>query len=106
MDVRDTKALEKRLDDLGNRLEKLSEYKELNERYSFFLKEISKVLTEQNKYLIIKLDDCYTEMLVKHDEYFYKTGYADGSGRGIFSDFCYKVKEFLKKFVGQDDKTS
>jgi hypothetical protein len=45
-------------------------------------------------------------MLVKHDEYFYKTGYADGSGRGIFSDFCYKVKEFLKKFVGQDDKTS
>jgi hypothetical protein len=50
MDVRDTKALEKRLDDLGNRLEKLSEYKELNERYSFFLKEISKVLTEQNKY--------------------------------------------------------
>lgn len=81
INVNATKALTKRIEYLVKSLENMHEYQETNKKYNFYVEEIIKLLSDNQKDLLIKLDDYYTETLILHNEYFYKNGYIDGINR-------------------------
>lgn len=74
----DTNSLLKYFDDLVKSLESTEEYKRKDKIYNFYLKEIKNCLPINKKELSSRLDDCYTEILILYQEYFYKHGYCDG----------------------------
>jgi hypothetical protein len=72
-----TNTLIKHLEGLVKNLECTEEYEKFNREYNYYLEEIRNYLSDNKKELAVKIDDCYTEILILFKEYFYKQGYYD-----------------------------
>lgn len=95
VNVNATRAITKRIEGLTKGFENTTECQGANKRHNFYIEELVKLLPGDKKELLIKLDDYYTEMLILHDEYYYKYGYIDGlkSKRGLLKRLILWLKQ-------------
>jgi hypothetical protein len=79
VDIRNTEAVSKRIDTLILKLEQSKEcrlaYRKLNE----YLRLIKERLGDNDSKIVMNLDDCFTEILIMFEEFFYVQGYKDGA---------------------------
>lgn len=100
ININATKILTKHIEDLAKYFENTTECQGANKRYNFYIEELIKLLPDNKKDLLIKLDDYYTEMLILHDEYYYKDGYIDGlKSKKVFKKLILTVKAISDKLL-------
>ena len=92
---KDLDALSDKLNKLVLRLEATKECKNSNKKLDSLYETIGAFLPEDKKKLIFEVDDCFTEILIMYEDYFYKNGYQDGQRsngllRRIFSSLYRK----------------
>jgi hypothetical protein len=85
IDVKGTKILMKRFEDIEISFENTEQYKKDYKKIKKFHEEFNQCLPENKYDLIMKLDDFYIELLIDTEKFFYKMGYIDGKKfNGIF----------------------
>ena len=75
---KDMEAISDKLDKLVLKLEATKECKNANEKLDSLYEAIGAFLPVDKKKLIFDVDDCFTEILIMYEDYFYKNGYQDG----------------------------
>lgn len=75
---KDLDALSDKLNKLVLKLEATKECKNANNKLDSLYDAIGAFLPEDKKKLIFEVDDCFTEILIMYEDYFYKNGYQDG----------------------------
>ncbi|NLI59365.1 MAG: hypothetical protein GX387_12800 [Clostridium sp.] len=92
VDIKDPNSYTKRLDYLAEKLEKTKECREINRRYSKLYKSLENIIPKEKQDLIRQLDDTYMELLILHEDFFYKNGYLDKPEfKGVFR----RIKNWL-----------
>lgn len=84
---KDLDALSDKLNELVLKLEATKECKNANEKLESLYETIGAFLPEEQKKLIFEVDDCFTEILIMYEDYFYKNGYQD----------CQRSKGLIKR---------
>lgn len=85
IDIKNTESLSKKLDKLVLKLEDTKENKYANKKLDSLYEAVGAFLPEDKKKLTFDIDDCFTEILIMYEEYFYKNGYKDGQrSKGLF----------------------
>lgn len=92
IDIKDSKSYAKRLDDLAEKLEKSKECREINRRYSKLYNSLENIIPKEKQDLIRQLDDTYMELLILHEDFFYRNGHLD---KPEFQGFFRKIKNWL-----------
>ncbi|TYQ14593.1 UNVERIFIED_CONTAM: hypothetical protein Cloal_0944 [Acetivibrio alkalicellulosi] len=92
INIKDTLDYTKRLDTLAEKLEKTKESIEINRKYTEQYNLLEKALPKDKLDLIRQLDDTYMELLILHEEFFYKSGHMD---RPEFNGLFNKIKNWL-----------
>lgn len=95
IDIKDTEAMSKKLDKLVLKLEATKECRHTYKKLDGLYEAVGGFLPEDKKKLIFDIDDCFTEILIMYEEYFYKNGYKDGQRskglfKRLFSDLFHK----------------
>lgn len=94
INIKDTKTLAKRIDDLVVVFLNTKECKQAQCRLEEFYEKIKRHLPEDTHKIMMDLDDFYTEILIMYKEYFYKRGYYDGrNSKGLIQ----RLKEWFSK---------
>jgi len=98
INIGSTELLVRRMDSLIEKLENTDGYKKIYKKYNQYLEEIKTCIPGDKKELLMKLDDCYTDILILHEEYFYKQGYIDSfnKNRGVLKSIILWVKQKSK----------
>jgi thiamine kinase-like enzyme len=92
VDIKDPHSYTKRLDYLAEKLEKTKECREINRRYSKLYKSLENIIPKEKQDLIRQLDDTYMELLILHEDFFYKNGHLDKPEfKGVFR----RIKNWL-----------
>lgn len=73
--VNETKALSEEFNKLIVSIEHTEEYVNLDKNFMNYMNELKSSLPEEKHTLLMKLNDCYTEILMLYKEYFFKCGY-------------------------------
>lgn len=76
--VKNKEALSKKLDKLVLKLEDTKECKNANKKLDSLYEAIGAFLPEDKKKLVFDVDDCFTEILIMYEDFYYKNGYIDG----------------------------
>ncbi|MDQ2086506.1 hypothetical protein RBH29_08705 [Herbivorax sp. ANBcel31] len=92
VDIENNTDYTKRLDALAVKLDKTKECKEINSRYNELYKSLENAVPKEKQELIRQLDDTYMELLIIHEDFFYKNGHLD---RPEFKGFFKKLKNWL-----------
>lgn len=92
IDIKDSNSYVKRLDDLAVKLEKTRECREINKRYSKLYNSLENIIPKEKQDLIRQLDDTYMELLILHEDFFYRNGHLD---KPEFKGFFKKIKNWL-----------
>lgn len=86
IDIKDTESLSKKLDKLVLKLEATKKCKHAYKKLDNLYEAVGAFLPEDKKKLTFDIDDCFTEILIIYEEYFYKNGYKDGQrAKGLFT---------------------
>lgn len=76
--IRNKRHVMKRLDSLITSHEKTETYIQANKRLEKLYEEVKPYFPKEKQSLIPHIDDCFTEILILCEEYFYKHGFYDG----------------------------
>lgn len=74
----DENAYFNRICDLEQIVTKDEQYRLINDDLKTVFKKIQALLPEDKQNLASEAEDCFTELLMLYEEYFYKYGYSDG----------------------------
>jgi hypothetical protein len=92
-----TDLISKRLDKLTLNFEKTLDYKMTFARLEMCYNNLRQCLHECDLKVISDIDDCFVEVLIIFEKYFYIKGYKDGRrSKGIFKRLFAGLKKLLK----------
>lgn len=77
ININDSNDLAERMDELILDIENTDVCRREYNALRVYMEEINAYLPEGRKNLVVKLDDCFTNILVLFEEFFYKNGYYD-----------------------------
>lgn len=85
-----------RIDELILKIQNTREYEQKYKNLDNYYGKIRERLKGRDGRLISDMDDCFTDILIMFEEYFYVTGYNDGiRSKGLFERLVSKIKNIM-----------